>query len=609
MLAKIPDCYRVIDNLCEASGVSNLHRATLLGLNAFAEATSRRVAAMPGIPPAVAERAGHDAAGPDEVTLRKALDDAAATDRNDLTWGALAQILRETRFWQVCRRIHFESIPLGSSPSEFADQARPMLADHPNRAILDLHTGALDQAQGVELIRRLDLDGMELKNWYALMFVVRAYDPELSNQLWRRANQQADIGLVVNIERMLRTMLDNFRASTAKELLLFDPGSPVARAGIMATDWATAAPLAAEWEREQPWNTPLKAELGFQLLNEKRYPEAQERFETALGRSPESWIFAGLARAYRERNQTDEYLGAAQVMLAQPDQGLDHASICDGLANYLMDQGQPDLAWPWAERGAQSWASWAMQTAWRCAEMRRDWPNAEAWVIRQTQRYPNQWLVWLGWSLRTGHGHVPEAAKRVWRQWDAGRQGQDDDQDNFLAHLALATGRPDVTRAIAEKHLADPSAEGGNNRLLLATALDRLGDRKARDEAIDRLLAEPKPIGPRTVRIMTLLFDWDRHRDAQKLADSLAKVDAILGEIPDDFRPNTEAVTGLILSMLAQPSEAVPYLKRADVDATNHNLRLVIRSLLADRNEPLANFYIDPPTPKPGDNLDEPAKF
>ena len=254
----------------------------------------------------------------------------------------------------------------------------------------------------------------------------------------------------MNLERILRSANKVSRPLSAKQLLAFDPGSPAARGAIVATDWSTAAPKFAEREREQPWNTPFKVEIGFQLLKQKRYHEAQERFEEALGRSPEAWIFAGLARAYREQDRTDNYIRAARVMLEQPDQGLDHATICDGLARHLMQRGQVDQAWPWAERGARSWASWAMETAWECTEMRRDWPNAEAWVVRQTQRYSNQWLVWLGWSLRTGHGHVPQAARMFWAQWDAGRPGQDEAQEVLIADLGLVLDRPDATRAIAE---------------------------------------------------------------------------------------------------------------------------------------------------------------
>ena len=137
MLSQVADCYRIIDNLREAGGVANLHRATKIGLEAFARGTSNRVARLPSLPAAVAERSRGGETGGAEVALRQALDGSAAGDLNDLSWGALAQILRETRFWQVCRRIHFESIPLGASPREFAIEARPMVADHPNREFLD----------------------------------------------------------------------------------------------------------------------------------------------------------------------------------------------------------------------------------------------------------------------------------------------------------------------------------------------------------------------------------------------------------------------------------------------------------------------------------------
>ena len=599
-LARAPGCNRIIDAMSDASGVANLHRATTIGLEPFALTSARQVAALPGLPESLGKRF-EDGGAVEEVALRQALDEAATHDTNGLTWGALAQILRETRFWQVARRLHFLAYPLGAGAGEFVNEARPMLADHPSRDFIELYSGELDEAHAAHALNRIDFADLELKN-FAMLYVVRAYDQERYRALFQRGVSQADLGLVTNQEVVVQSGSEEKDWSQrAQGLLGIDPTSPIARAALVNSDWEHVAEKVPDWEREQPWNTPLIAEYGFQLLKLDRDAEAQERFETALKRSPEAWIFRGLAETYRDQKQIDKWVKAAEKILDQPDQGLDHATISNDLAKYLMDEGEIDRAWPWAERGAQSWAAWAMTTASICAERRRDWKNAEIWVARGSQRYANQWLDWLLWSLRTGHGHTPEAAALVWAQWDAGRPATSEEQEALIEVLGLILERPDVTRTLAEKHL-ETAPNSTFDLTYLILALDQIGDGKARDEALDRLIREPNPTGPKTVQIIGDLAKWHRQPDANPLAATLDRVNAILEEIPADRRPNTDAVVGLYLILFDQPTEALPYLKKADVKNSPLGSRLLIRHALQARGEPLADFLypgpkVDPPTP------------
>ena len=604
-LARAPACNRLIDAMNEASGVSNLHRATTIGLEPFALTSARQVAALPGLPPTLRKRF-EDGAAVEEVSLRQALDEAATLDTNDLTWGAFARILRETRFWQVCRRLHFLAYPLGAGADDFVDEARPMLADHPSRGFIELYSGELDQAHAAHTLDRVDFADLELKN-YPMMYVVRSYDQERHDALYRRGVTQADLGLLTNQELFLRDEIANDRRIIrAQSLLSNDEKSPVARAVLVGSDWTHVADKVPEWEREQPWNTPLIAEYGFQLLKLNRDAEAQERFETALERSPEAWIFRGLAETYRDGKQIDKWVKAAERIMDQPDQGLDHATVSNDLAKYLMDEGEIDRAWPWAERGAQSWAAWAMSTAWLCAERRRDWKNAEVWVARGSQRYANEWLEWLIWSLRTGHGHTPEAAAVVWAQWDAGRPASSENEEYMIEELGLILDRPDVTRALAEKHL---SAMAGSTPDLanLVLALDQLGETKARDEAIDRITRETNPSGPKTSRILGELIEWNRQRDAGTLAATLDRVNAILDEVPVGSRPPTESLAGRFLILFGQPKEAIPFLKKADIRANNLGSRFLARHALQARGEPLTDaLYPGPKADGPVETPREP---
>ena len=597
VLARVPDCHRAILAMCDCGGVSNLHRATTVGLEPFAVASARLVAALPGLPPAVA-RLVDDGAAVDEVALRRSLDAAAAADDNDLSWGVLAQVLRETRFVQVARRANFLAFWLNAGSAQFVEEARAMIADHPSRDYIEFYSGRLDQAHASHALQRLDLADVQLKDLYPLAILNR-FDPRTYVEIWKRALFQTDQLLVPNHERLARLKADEPKgADWATELLDVDPTSPVARTVLVKSHWGMYRTKAAGWAQEQPWNTPLVAEIGHQYLKAKNYDEARPRLEAALARSPEPWIFLGLAEIYREQGRVDRWVAAAEEFVRQPDQGLDHAAISDNLARYLMKHGEFDRAWPWAERGAQSGAAWTMKTASECAEMRRDFPNAEAWIARTAQRYPGDWLEWVGWCLRTGRGHLDLASRLVWAQYDAGRPVTSANERFLLEHLGLILDRPDVTRALAEAQLAeDPAATV--ELAILAQACDRLGDAKARDEATDRLVLEPKPTAPKTAASLVTLVEWHRHREDAPLAAALARVDAILAEIPAANRMPTDALVAQFLILLGQPDEALPYLKRADVPGSGWALRSLARKALKERGEPLADVLIEAPTPAP----------
>lgn len=594
VLTQVPDAHRAIDLMSEAGGVVNLHRSTTLDLEAFAATAATRIRAVPGLPPAVADLV-REGAPADEVAARRALDEAARADPNDLTWGALAQVLRETRFLQVCRRLHFLAFALSAGASDFAEEARPLVADHPNRDFVELYAGQLAPADAAVLARRLDFADLEFKN-HGLLHIIRRFDPGLDAQLYQRSMSQAGMGLIPDWERTIRNENEGpGRRNWARALIQVEPASPVARSALVGVDWDNVAARAPDWEREQPWNTSLIAEIAGQLLKAGRYDEAQRRFEVALRQSPEMWIFRGLARCYRERGQTEAWVAAAEAMLEQPDQSLDHATVGDDLAKYLIEQGQVDRAWPWAERAAGSWAAWAMDTAARCAEMRRDWENAEAWVARNSQRYPDRWLNWATWCLRTEHGHPRAAARLVWAQWDAGRRGTSDEESVWLCDLGLLLDRPEVARESAAGLL---EAEPGSTvaALKLALACHRLGDAKGRDEAMERLASAPNPLGPRTAKALGLLHAW--HREGEKAPPDLAPVAAILESIPAENRPPTAGAIGLVLDMYGRTAEAIPYLKQGDSRQQTASQRALIRMALKAHDQPLAaDIYWTAPAP------------
>ena len=85
------------------------------------------VAALPGLPPDAAAAAG---GGVGEVALTSALDGASApsVDDSEPTWGALAKIIRETRFAFTFRRLQFMSEWWSVPTGDYWQEVRPLVA-------------------------------------------------------------------------------------------------------------------------------------------------------------------------------------------------------------------------------------------------------------------------------------------------------------------------------------------------------------------------------------------------------------------------------------------------------------------------------------------------
>ena len=124
-----PECFRAHDALCEVSGVANLHMATTLAPEILSKSVPQRIAAIPGLPEAARKAAEHG----DEVAITRTLDDASvpAGDAAEPSWGALARIVRETRFAFTCRRLDFMRNMWSVPTDDYWAEIRPLVAAHP----------------------------------------------------------------------------------------------------------------------------------------------------------------------------------------------------------------------------------------------------------------------------------------------------------------------------------------------------------------------------------------------------------------------------------------------------------------------------------------------
>lgn len=577
VLAKVPDCDRVHDGMAQVQGVANLHTATSIGLDLYARAMPKRVAAVPGLPPKVLKGDDRDVE-PEEVSLRRRLAAAAVADPADLTWGVLARQLREVRFLQVCRRLHFIAYTLATSAVDFANEALPVLADHPNRAYVEVFKEPFAGPRTLEKLRALDLADIERKA-DSFLNLWRNLDPPLYKDLLTMSWDHVSQGTVPGQITRLMGSASSGKYAAAHNLLRYDPDSPIGRGALIESNWDEARPLAEGWAKDHGGgDTIVLAQLGFHALKEGKLDEAQRRLETALARSPDGWIFRGLTEVYRTTGQVERWVEAVNDFLKTEDLDLDHSRADGELADYLMARGKDRLARPFVERAAASWSGESILRAARCAEHLEDWDAAEDWIERLSRRYSSSWLDWFFWCARTNHGDLQAAAELVEDQVAAGRPLTEIEVLE-VAIVLLLDHKPKQARQILEPRFRD-NPHDMSVGFLLVLALGRDGDRAALDATLKTIGADPEPDGPKTARILGIFGPW--LADGEKSPLDLEPIDAILAEIEPKKRPQTDAVVGLFLNQHGKTDVALNYLQHADADGCFAWYRLLVRDALRE---------------------------
>ena len=141
-----PLCVRIIEAICEKSGVAYLHVATEMGPQVHEGALANELEALNPLPPNVAAVvAGLKQSGPQPTTVAPVgVELAKASEEAEPSWAAIGRTLQEIDFFQVRRRAEFMSQWWGVDTSGFVRQAMPLVADHPYLPLIKaygLYTG------------------------------------------------------------------------------------------------------------------------------------------------------------------------------------------------------------------------------------------------------------------------------------------------------------------------------------------------------------------------------------------------------------------------------------------------------------------------------------
>jgi hypothetical protein len=151
-----------------------------------------------------------------------------------------------------------------------------------------------------------------------------------------------------------------------------------------------------------------------------------------------------LAEIHLSQGELEKFIAVRESWLAEEDFGLGHADARIDIARALLDHGEYRRALPYAERGAKSYANWAMQVASRCNEAMGNLERAAEWKRRMSRRYDNSRNDWYCFAQRTGVGDA-EAALAFWkRHLPAAEEAAKKGRASEWAFIHSSRGRPEA---------------------------------------------------------------------------------------------------------------------------------------------------------------------
>jgi tetratricopeptide (TPR) repeat protein len=552
-------CFRAYEAMCRAGGVANGHTATTAGLEAFAHALPETLKSIPELPQRVRDFLKRPAGS--DPALYEAFEKSSAPsdDPGEPSWGAMSHLLRETRFVQVYHRLRFMRYDWAVPVDEFWNQIRLSVAGHRFYPVLEMiaaptRDSAKAQAAFFDRLTRLELEPVEI----SMIRILQGTRNRNAMRAWFTAELHVD-QVAADLSEVIQGTQPDAKVQFARMLLEVSPDSPFAIATLIEHDRSATAPQMAEWEKQAGDSPPILAALA-RLHTEQKKPDLAEReLKRYIEQQPEYWAFQMLAANYKARGDMKRWQETLERSLGTEETGLEHVQAEVQLAGYLMEQGQWAKAKDYAEAAGESFAAMGMSCAQRCAEGMKDWPRAEQWAQRQTERYPEQadsLFRWYLFCMKTGRGNL-KAARQYTQQLLQERGGLESLHPDFQANYAWLNG--DLKGAFElfrESYRLSPNF--GSCLSVMATA-DRLGDRATVEEYRKLLDTKHRKEAPEIVRIVGLLLD--ALGTGKPGPTDLKAVNQVLETMAPLARPAAEIWIGLFLKGRGQAAAARPFFE------------------------------------------------
>lgn len=556
-----PECFRAYDAMCRVPGVANGHTATVLGPEAYARLLPRSLKAMPGLPARVRAFLDHPDGG--DPALYEAFEKSAAPgdDAGEPSWAAMGHLLRETRFLQVFHRLRFMKTDWGVPFAEFWDESRPSVVGHRFYPFLEM-IGTTPRGQfhpNPEFFGRLLRLDLELTEVIMFPYLQKSRDRNTMKAMFTSELHIDEVARDLGAE--IQFAPSDMKVLAARLLLGVSPDCPYAMAALVEHDRKATAAEVAGWEKKAG-DSPVFLEALARVHTDQKKPELAERdLIRYIKQQPQGWAYLMLADNYRARGDMKRWRETLEESLTTEETGLQHTQARVQIADYLMDQGKWAEAKEFAEAAGESWASWAMACAQRCAEGMKDWPRAELWARRQSERYPadaSALLQWYMFCVKTGRGNL-RAARQFTEQGIANLGGLENIHPAPRGYYQWMKG--DLRGALGSFQEAYVGAPSFATCLPAIAVAERLGDRATVEKYRKLLLEKHRADATQLTGVLDLVF---QAVDAAKSGPpDLKAVSQALEKTHKQVRPHAEFWTGILLDARGQAAAAKPYLERS----------------------------------------------
>ncbi len=331
-----------------------------------------------------------------------------ADEKAEPSFAFVGRLIQETNFVHVERRVHFMADMWGVDVSDFLQQSKPLIEDHPYRVFVESFGNPQSDRAGKLVL--LEVTDPQYQMIDMILPVSRL--PVLTNSLTGRAAYNRMIDDIDNTCFDVEPILNTYRNASydlmikfAHDLLGVSPYSTTAIAYLIQDDWAHSQKQAAEWEAEFPANAAVIGALALKYNELSKPDKAIPLFEKYVKLAPDDWAYEDLANLYLKRGDENKWLATLTAFLSQEDYSLSHAKVQEIIARHYMATNRFDQAHSWADAAAKgSGASWAMECAAACAEGMNDFAGAENWFKQEDERYDEL----------TGFIFASEQARVIW---------------------------------------------------------------------------------------------------------------------------------------------------------------------------------------------------
>lgn len=522
----------------------------------------------------------------DRVQVIRALKEAGKTDKSELSWGVLGQLLLETTFEQGWYQLRFLRYSLAVDADDRLELLLPSVQDHPFESMYDIFSSDPKRVRKARLDYRWIGDRREFemrtrilvdqiyyvdeKYWSGWIGVSQSHSDEIFNDMVERVRANNRRGSTMWIRRMQQV----------------NPHQPFTIARTISQDWTQVKDRLDELEERYQNSAAVQGALGKHYSSRKRYDEAERCLKRQVELDPSKSTYTSLATNYKEQDKEEQWLATLEEFLENHESlGLEHAQVRHTIARHFMKKDEWERAWPYAEEAAQSYSEWGLRCAKDCAEGLDDLEKAEEYIRAISGRYRGNELSWYMWCKRFNYGDLDAAREQVREYIDSLSVPTDIQLFDVISMFHLLEGE--------WKDALDPTErafQGTNDPYLglhLFTLCEKIGHPTLRDKTLQTIAERGKEyrqnnrIRKEMIEVAKLFREFHDSGEEKKL--DLKQIESILKDAKPWDRTDIDYFIGRFLQTHGEEADAKKYFLRCAQSKSDRYTRVLAAAWLHEQ--------------------------